>query len=116
MTTNARGMGHNDFSFNPEVKIDLSLVSMAYKVEKARIELALVEDGDIAQPAFYISDSNSYIDMITGEMITSDTAEFFIVDDVSYYNGEFTFKSGCLQAKISSDILTENFSSAITTF
>ena len=108
------GMGHNEFTHIPEVKIDLCLISMAYKVAQEQLEFALIADGDIPQPAIYVSDQNQYIDLATGELRGSEFTDVFIVDDISYYNGIFTFKSGVISGVISAEILHEKFSTNIT--
>ena len=113
MTTTASGMGHNEFNHSPEVKIDLALISMAYKVAVNQLEFALIADGDIPQPAVYISDQDQYIDLGTGEVRSSQFTDVFIVEDISYYNGVFTFKSGALLGVISTEILHENFSANV---
>ena len=108
------GMGHNEFNHSPEVTINLSLISMAYKVALEQLEFALIADGDIPQPAVFISDRDQYIDLATGELRSSEFTDVFIVDDISYYNGIFTFKSGVVTGVISAEILYENFSANIT--
>ena len=108
------GLGHNEFNHSPEVKIDLSLISLAYKVALNQLEFALIADGDIPQPAVYVSDQNQYIDLATGELRGSEFTDVFLVDNISYYNGIFTFKSGVITGVISAEILHENFSANIT--
>ncbi len=107
------GLGHNEFNHCPEVKIDLSLISLAYKVALNQLEFALIADGDIPQPAIYISSQDQYIDLGTGELRSSEFTDVFLVDNISYYNGIFTFKSGALSGVISTEILHENFSANV---
>ena len=110
------GMGHNEFNHSSTPKFNLSLISMAYKVAEEQLQLALIADGNTPQPAIYVSDQNQYIDLATGELKSSDFTDVFIVDDndISYYNGIFTFKSGVIAGVISAEILHENFSANIT--
>lgn len=104
-------LGHNDFEEEKKIpQISRSLLSMAYKEDKAKLRFGVVDIGNGPRPVVFIDDENSYIDLLSGRVLM---IEFMVVEEyatVSYYGGTFKFhgENGTI-AFIDKEILVKNY-------